>query len=1088
MDMSWKLLDQITSGFCEEIGRGTFGVVYKGKDQDGQEIAVKVLRDQDLGGNAFKKEFNNLTKLKHPNIVRLVGFCDEDEPVVTEYNGKEVTAIMPHRALCFEYLHNGSLQKHLSDEHQGLDWQKRYIIIKGICMGLKYLHTGLESPVQHFDLKPDNILLDDNMVPKIADFGLSRLLLGEETSKKTLSVLGTLGYCPPEFITQQIISKEFDIFSLGVIIIKIICGPAAHSPGDDKTRKFIRQVHKKWRKRLIIAIPGYQPIDIDCQCEQVKKCIEIALKCTIEDRQRRPNIGYIVDQLAETEKSTYDKANSMNESHGSTLSLPTNMRAVFLKAITLDFATERKLGGSVFGTVYKGILPTGGVISVKRLDENEPVRAAITFETEVKNLMALKHKNIVQLVGFCHEAQKKVIQHRGKYVIVDAIESCLCYEYLAKGSLEKQLYVHTSSIDWDTRFKIIKGICQGLHFLHKELDRPLVHMSLVPNSIWFDDNWVPKLANFGLSRLFGQEQTRMYTINVMGQNGYMAPEYLYRGEISTMSDIYSLGMLIMEITTRENCAVYDSEDKAARKFVDNVQENWKTDEQIIYRYPLLDANGLQQVKACILIAMKCVEPDRNKRPSIVDIVDKLNGKRMLIFDQIRADSSSPDEITPTSSVQLYVDPPQLRFPFKQNKSFSCPLRLINRTDDYVAAKLLTNNPKRYVAATLLCGVVPPRSTYTLVVTMKGHEQLLADEVLSLESCIVHKGVNVENADLHSVGITLFKNIFKEAKGLGADNVHEHKLKVVFDLPKEATFDQPFQYEIEIISNKKFSQVLCVEVHPVEPWIMTSHQGGDIYIWDYQEQEIESCFDFTQRPVSSVKFIEQEECLVAGDGDGIIYVYSYDTDEKVTSIEAHEGNIRSLVVHPTDPLVLSSSDDHLIKIWDWEKGWECIRTLEGHSDTVMQVVFNPVDTDSFASASLDQTIKIWNISSSECKKTLSDHLVELPCVLTYTGDTGQCLVTGSSDGTTQIWDLETETCVQTLEGHTDRISSVYRHPELPLLLTGSHDGTVRTWNSDTYRLEDIFGIKLGAVFAFGYIKSVERVVVACRQGIAIMEMK
>ena len=77
---------------------------------------MKVLRDQltDLGGNAFKKEFNNLTKLKHPNIVQLVGFCDEDEPVVTEYNGKAVTAIKPHRALCFEYLHNGSLQKHLS--------------------------------------------------------------------------------------------------------------------------------------------------------------------------------------------------------------------------------------------------------------------------------------------------------------------------------------------------------------------------------------------------------------------------------------------------------------------------------------------------------------------------------------------------------------------------------------------------------------------------------------------------------------------------------------------------------------------------------------------------------------------------------------------------------------------------------------------------------------------------------------------------------------------------------------------------------------------------------------------------------------
>ena len=90
--------------------------------------------------------------------------------------------------------------------------------------------------------------------------------------------------------------------------------------------------------------------------------------------------------------------------------------------------------------VQQGILPTGGVISVKRLAENAPVQAAKTFETEVKNLMALKHKNIVQLVVFCHEAQKKVIQHRGRYVIVDVIESCLCYEYLAKGSLEKQLY------------------------------------------------------------------------------------------------------------------------------------------------------------------------------------------------------------------------------------------------------------------------------------------------------------------------------------------------------------------------------------------------------------------------------------------------------------------------------------------------------------------------------------------------------------------------------------------------------------------------------------------------------------------------
>ncbi|CAO2143823.1 unnamed protein product [Urochloa humidicola] len=311
--------------------------------------------------------------------------------------------------------------------------------------------------------------------------------------------------------------------------------------------------------------------------------------------------------------------------------LPKELPANFMKDITGDFAAERELGRSVFGIVYKGVLPEGGTIAVKRLDENAPVAAGKTFDTEVTNLMVLQHENIVQLVGFCHEAQKKVVQHNGRYVIVDMIESCLCYKYLPKGSLDKHLYADTRSINWDIQFKIIKGICQGLHFLHTELDGPLIHMNLVPNSIRLDDNWVPKIADFGLSRLFGHEQTRMYTVNVKGYNGYMAPEYLYRGEISTMSDIYSLGMLILEITTGEkNCAV--PEDRSARKFVDNVHQNWKTDEQIIYKYPSLDTNGLQQVKACIVIGLKCVEAERSRRPSIVDIVKKLNGKRVKIFE------------------------------------------------------------------------------------------------------------------------------------------------------------------------------------------------------------------------------------------------------------------------------------------------------------------------------------------------------------------------------------------------------------------------------------------------------------------------
>jgi len=353
LHIAYQELKEITGFFSDEclLGRGTFGNVYKGRNKDGHEIAVKLLRQtMDLDGNAFTREFNNLIKLKHPNIVRLIGFCSEDEKVIIECDGKPVTATDMHRALCFEYLQNGSLEKHLYEEHQGFDWQQRYTIIKGLCMGLKYLHMELESPIQHLDLKPENILLDNNMLPKIADFGLSRLL-GEENTKKTISPLGTLGYCPPEFIKDQIISIKFDIFSLGVIIIKIMCGSTGYSRAyTTRPSKFIRQVHKKWRERLR-TIPGYTSLEKDCQ--QVKKCVEIALKCIEEKRCKRPNIGSIVRELDETEEYQNDTSSFIDEGVLQSSEMPTYLPVTFMMQITDDFSPDRELSKSGFGTVYK---------------------------------------------------------------------------------------------------------------------------------------------------------------------------------------------------------------------------------------------------------------------------------------------------------------------------------------------------------------------------------------------------------------------------------------------------------------------------------------------------------------------------------------------------------------------------------------------------------------------------------------------------------------------------------------------------------------------------------------------------------------
>ncbi|RCV37776.1 hypothetical protein SETIT_8G089300v2 [Setaria italica] len=304
--------------------------------------------------------------------------------------------------------------------------------------------------------------------------------------------------------------------------------------------------------------------------------------------------------------------------------LPNELPAEFLKDITDGFSLERKLGQGAFGTVYLGILQDGQPIAVKKLADNSPVAPEKQFLNEVINLMAVQHENIVKLFGYCHATLKKVIEHGGRYILVDVVERLLCYEYCPKGNLDKCIFDASTRPDWKTCFKIIKGICQGLHFLHKEMDRPIIHLDLQPANILLDDNMVPKISDFGLSRLFGEEQTRINTINVVGAKGYMAPEYLYRGEISTRSDIYSLGVLIIEITTGERN--FSSEkDMSARDFIDKVRAKW-TDEHIASKCSSLDAVSLQEVRTCIEIGLKCVDIDQRKRPTIVEILDKLNGR------------------------------------------------------------------------------------------------------------------------------------------------------------------------------------------------------------------------------------------------------------------------------------------------------------------------------------------------------------------------------------------------------------------------------------------------------------------------------
>lgn len=305
--------------------------------------------------------------------------------------------------------------------------------------------------------------------------------------------------------------------------------------------------------------------------------------------------------------------------------LPQELPFDFLKKITDGFSKQRELGKGAFGAVYKGILEDGGVIAVKKLEENAPgTDDEKAFSTKVQNLMALEHENIVKVVAFCREPLMKLVQSDGEFVKAHIIESLLCYEYLQKGSLHDYLFEQpTNIIEWGKRFEIIKGVCQGLLFLHK-LPNPIIHLDLKPKNILLDDEMIPKIGDFGFSRLFGPEKSRLRTQSSVGSVGYMSPEYLYQGEISARSDIYSLGVMILEITTGEkNWPSIDQ--KSARKFVDEMEINW-TEDRIMEVYPDLEGDYLDQVDECIKIGLECVDIDQNKRPSIDQIVNRLNGQ------------------------------------------------------------------------------------------------------------------------------------------------------------------------------------------------------------------------------------------------------------------------------------------------------------------------------------------------------------------------------------------------------------------------------------------------------------------------------
>ncbi|XP_041010689.1 G-type lectin S-receptor-like serine/threonine-protein kinase At5g24080 [Juglans microcarpa x Juglans regia] len=204
---SYSEVKKMTKGFKDKLGEGGYGTVFKGTLRSGQLVAVKMLGKSKANGQEFISEVATIGTIHHVNIVQLIGFCVEGSK----------------RALVYEFMSNGSLNKYIFSQEGSilLSFEKMHDIALGVARGIKYLHEGCEMQILHFDIKPHNILLDENFTPKVSDFGLARLFSADDSIVSLTAVRGTLGYMAPELCYQNIggISYKADVYSFGMLLM-----------------------------------------------------------------------------------------------------------------------------------------------------------------------------------------------------------------------------------------------------------------------------------------------------------------------------------------------------------------------------------------------------------------------------------------------------------------------------------------------------------------------------------------------------------------------------------------------------------------------------------------------------------------------------------------------------------------------------------------------------------------------------------------------------------------------------------------------------------------------------------------------------